>query len=391
MEVKLFELAKAYCYDGDMSKMWYVKYKFYDPDTEQLKQYRTKGKGFIRKSVNSYTDIEERYEAINNLVDVVNNWLIEGNGPIELPDNISSKVIKPNILLYAINDVLESKKAFLKKNSYQTLFYHMQVFKKWLKFHKLYLVDINSFEIRHAKEFLTYLSIGMRVSNRTRNNYHTDLFNTFNYFKECGYRIRENPFKALSKTPSRSERHLVYTQSEFKRVSHYLKHNDPYHRLYIIFIICGLRCEDIVKLKLEDIDEEEGIVRIWAGNEKTGVQKFKRIHKIYLEDIRAFQLYKYPGYYYLFTTEGEPSPKAATRDYFTKKFKKVKDALGLHRWHTQYGFRHTTAIDLFKNGATLKEIMDVTGHTSIDALQRYLQQHLSTQPLDISHKLSNRI
>ena len=152
-----------------------------------------------------------------------------------------------------------------------------------------------------------------------------------------------------------------------------------------------MRPADIVQLQLRDIDDTEGIIHLWASREKTGTPKFKRIHKLYLAEVQAMNLYQYPGDYYLFTSDEKPRAYPTTRDYFTKRFQKIKKQLGLNRFQTMYSFRHTTAVDLARNGATLQEIMAVTGHKSLGALQQYLNKYLATLPDDFSHKLSNKM
>jgi len=85
------------------------------------------------------------------------------------------------------------------------------------------------------------------------------------------------------------------------------------------------------------------------------------------------------------------------RGYFTKRFSKtVKKKFGLELEHTLYSFRHTFITKLYKEMAkhstpfeTKSRLMQITGHTSMRALEKYLRDLDTELPQDYSQMLEN--
>lgn len=58
---------------------------------------------------------------------------------------------------------------------------------------------------------------------------------------------------------------------------------------------------------------------------------------------------------------------------FAKKFRKVRDSIGVASVYTLMGMRHTRIIHLKQDGATDADIMSLTGHKTYEALSKYLR------------------
>ncbi len=89
------------------------------------------------------------------------------------------------------------------------------------------------------------------------------------------------------------------------------------------------------------------------------------------------------------------SNEASRKDFYTKKFKTYKDRLGFGNDYGLYSFRHTYIAKLYRNlerqGKNKIEIegelMNLTGHTSLDGLRRYLRNIDAKLPDDYSDLL----
>lgn len=85
------------------------------------------------------------------------------------------------------------------------------------------------------------------------------------------------------------------------------------------------------------------------------------------------------------------------RDYFTKRFKKVvKEPFELGKDYGLYSFRHTYITKLYRS--LVKEssphtakgkLMQITGHSSMSALEKYLRDIDAELPEDYSEMLKN--
>lgn len=82
------------------------------------------------------------------------------------------------------------------------------------------------------------------------------------------------------------------------------------------------------------------------------------------------------------------------RDYFSKRFKVIKDHFGLNEDYGLYSFRHTSITNLYKElSKTLtpfeikSTLMQITGHQTMEALEKYLRDIDAALPADYSHLL----
>jgi integrase len=80
-----------------------------------------------------------------------------------------------------------------------------------------------------------------------------------------------------------------------------------------------------------------------------------------------------PSDYYVFGIDGKPSKKPFGKGFFSKRFRKIRDAAGLDPNFTIYGFKHSRVIHLKQDGASDSDIMSLTGHKDFAAYAKYLR------------------
>lgn len=68
------------------------------------------------------------------------------------------------------------------------------------------------------------------------------------------------------------------------------------------------------------------------------------------------------------------------------RFRKYKDLHGFGRNHTMYGLKHTFISQMKRQGATDKELLNITGLVTIEALYKYLKDIGAVEPADMSDK-----
>jgi len=150
------------------------------------------------------------------------------------------------------------------------------------------------------------------------------------------------------------------------------------------FYSTGMRRSELIRLKLYDVDRETGIVTIREGKGKKdrmipiGERAVAWLDK-YLEEARP-QLAVEPDDRTIFlTAQGEPfSPNALSalvRDYVEKARIGKRGACHL--------FRHTMATLMHDNGADIRFIQEILGHTRLDTTQIYT--HVSIRVLKQIH------
>ena len=79
------------------------------------------------------------------------------------------------------------------------------------------------------------------------------------------------------------------------------------------------------------------------------------------------------------------------RDYWSKRFKKVKEVFGMGNEYGIYSFRHTFITKLYRElrktltpHETKSQLMLITGHTTFTALDKYLRDIDAELPADYS-------
>ena len=134
----------------------------------------------------------------------------------------------------------------------------------------------------------------------------------------------------------------------------------------------GMRVTEIISLNLEDVNIEEGYVTCKNGSKQRniplGTMSLKAL-KEYIENARGI----------LIKDESEKSlfvninGKRLTRQGFWKIIKYYKEQAHITKDITPHVLRHSFATHLLQNGADLKAIQMMLGHSDISSTQVYMQ------------------
>lgn len=150
----------------------------------------------------------------------------------------------------------------------------------------------------------------------------------------------------------------------------------------------GLRISELVSLKLNDIDLDNGYVRCFGKGKK---ERIIPIGEYALDYLKKY-IYEYrdemkKGYY----TENvflNNHGKEMTRQGFFLIIKKIAKEKNIDKNITPHMLRHSFATHLLNNGADLRTIQEMLGHCSITTTQIYT--NVSTDILKENYKLYNR-
>ena len=134
----------------------------------------------------------------------------------------------------------------------------------------------------------------------------------------------------------------------------------------------GMRVTEIISLDINDVNLEEGYVVCNNGEKQRtiplGTMSLKAL-KDYIENAREF----------LIKDENEKSlfvninGKRLTRQGFWKIIKYYKEQAHITKDITPHVLRHSFATHLLQNGADLKAIQSMLGHSDISSTQVYMQ------------------
>ncbi len=134
----------------------------------------------------------------------------------------------------------------------------------------------------------------------------------------------------------------------------------------------GLRREEVNQLKVEDVDWEEGFVRVNQG--KGGKDRVVPLGKIasrylenYVKSVRPMLLKDHSKRELFLSMRGGRMSK----NVVWAIVKRCTEESGLRKKVSPHTFRHTCATLMLKNKANLRHVQELLGHSSLDTTQVY--------------------
>ena len=395
-----------------LKKDWYIYYSFRCPNTGLLKRQTP-----IKGSANTFKTKKERFAYLSVMRNNLEKLLQNGTDPYikndfsylddlfnkkaqkDTTEKIQPKVIEITEEKKQTKNIISIKEAFeltlkLKKNVMNDTSYGN--YKLRIKKFMNYLPDTNEpITSLTKKDVINFLNnILESTSPRNRNNYRTDLNSFFNELENNEY-IENNFITKINILKSSPERNKTFSDSKQLDIYKYLEKNDTLLLLFIKFISYNLlRPVEVCRLKIKDIDVNENKLYVRAKNKAV---KIKIIPDILINDLP--DLTKMNPEHFLFTPNGlgmEWDIKENNkRDFFSKRFNEVvKKHFNLNKDFGLYSFRHTFITRLYRklretNSQQIakSELMLITGHSTIVALDKYLRDIDAELPEDYSHLL----
>lgn len=148
-----------------------------------------------------------------------------------------------------------------------------------------------------------------------------------------------------------------------------------------MFYATGCRVSEITNIKVSDIDKSNNSIRIMGKGSKERIVYFGEYARDYLD--RYLPLI---DCVYLFTNEAKEKLRVHDVEYIIKDL--VKN-LALKTHVTPHTLRHTFATHLLNNGADIKTVQELLGHSSLNTTGIYT--HVSNERIkEVYRKTFNR-
>lgn len=227
----------------------------------------------------------------------------------------------------------------------------------YLKTLQLDQIPIIEVRKRHIKLLLTHIQEDRKFSNRSWNSYRSYLMMLFTELDELEI-VDHNPAKEVKKKDEAISYRDTLSIHDRQRVKLHLERTQPvFYRFIQIFFHSGTRRNEIMKLRIQDLDLNEGFYKVWTKKGKKRQVK-KVIKTIALPFWRA-QVEGYPTHYYVFGKGLLPGPSPIRPEQVTRRWKRhVKDKLGLNV--DLYSLKHLNTDET----AALLSLQDAARHNS---------------------------
>ncbi|MBQ6840748.1 MAG: tyrosine recombinase XerD [Bacilli bacterium] len=260
----------------------------------------------------------------------------------------------------------------LSNNTYLSYYYNLKQFDMY--FEKKDLLKLSTDEIR---DFL-YQD---KITAKTRAHYLTVINSFYNYLIDNNY-LTINPTQTI-KLPKLEKKLPEYlTIEEVDRILNIIPTKPiDYRNIAMLETIyaSGLRVSELVDLKLSNIEFDECILRIYGKGNKERIvpinDSSRKALELYINDYRGYLLKSKDSDYVFINNFGNK----ISRQGFFKILKKVCNENGINKHVSPHTLRHSFATHLLNNGADLRVIQELLGHSNLTTTQIY--SHLSNEKL----------
>ena len=149
--------------------------------------------------------------------------------------------------------------------------------------------------------------------------------------------------------------------------------------MVLVMYSAGLRVSELINLEKRSINFEEKLITLKGKGNK---ERFVPLNYIALEYLNNYlsqnknnKVFSKSKYLFINKKDGKP----LTRQYFFVELNKYAKRAGIDKKISPHTLRHSFATHLLENGADLRVVQELLGHSKIETTQIYT--HLSTKKI----------
>lgn len=238
---------------------------------------------------------------------------------------------------------------------------------------KLNVFNLNEIDYFLLREYLVELH-KKKYSARSVNRALSTLRSFFNFLQNEGY-IKENPLFLINYQKV-GKRLPVYLHSEeIEELLNVPNKNTPlgFRNFLIIEILysTGIRVSELINIKIKDINFEDMVIKIFGKGSKERYALFGVVLKNailkYLKYFRMELLQNKTNDYLLLNKNGNQLTDRGIRLIIDNIVKRS----GIKKNISPHTIRHTFATHMLNNGADLKIVQELLGHSNLSTTQIY--------------------
>ena len=139
-----------------------------------------------------------------------------------------------------------------------------------------------------------------------------------------------------------------------------------------ILYATGIRVTELVSLRIEDVNLNSGYIRVKKKNSERHIPLGNRSLKClkeYIEKVRPLLIRTEEEKTLFINTNGQKM----TRQGYWKILKQYKDQAKIDKDITPHTIRHSFAVHMLQNGAEIKTVQELLGHTDVASTMMYTQ------------------
>lgn len=255
-------------------------------------------------------------------------------------------------------------------NTIETYRYTLEEFEKIIKKD---LKKVNESDIE------SYIQLLQKKDDPKTINHHLNVLTSFYNFLLIEEIINKNPIQNIDKLKTRKKLPKVLSKEEIIKILDIDLINKYSYRdkaMLELMYSSGLRISELVSLKIYNIDLDMGILRVMGKGSKERMVPIGEIAinylSVYINEYRSLLNKKNSDYLFL-NNRGT----GISRQAFFKMLQKQAIKKQIKSNFTPHTLRHSFATHMLENGADLRSIQELLGHSDISTTQIYT--HVSNQ------------
>ena len=247
-------------------------------------------------------------------------------------------------------------------------------------------IDIYQLNRYHVRDYLKYLDT-KKLRNSTIARRISAIRSFYNYLCSIG-KLQNNIFKNIRNPKIEKKLPNYLSYDELAQILNNIDTSTPEgirNRLIIeMFYATGCRVSELLNIKMNDINKENRTIKIMGKGSKERIVYYGEYAEMYLNKYLATGYNKDSKYLFL----NNKKEKMSIED-IELLVKEVIKNLSLKTHVTPHTLRHTFATHLLNNGADIKSVQELLGHSSLNTTGIYT--HVSNERIkEIYLKTFNR-
>lgn len=259
------------------------------------------------------------------------------------------------------------------QNTIKHYFYYLNKFSKYLTEKYNRALYINEIKTNDLEGYLLNELAEEVYSSSARHNLITAFKSLYNYCHIKGY-CSVNTGRLIRNVKVETKERDYITELEFAKMIRQIKSPTAYAVVYTLFYT-GLRISECIKLTIDDIDFDNGIIMVKEGKGKKdrNIPMHKNLQKVLMNYIIEERYYA--------GTDNFFSSKSGkiTKQYVNRVLNRAVIEASINKKVSCHVLRHSFISNLVHKGAGLLRVQKLAGHKSIKTVKTYL--HTSFEEL----------
>lgn len=203
--------------------------------------------------------------------------------------------------------------------------------------------------------------------------------------------VQHNPLELVKgpKLPKRIPEFLFLSEME-TFLDSFDEHTPAGQRdraMFELMYACGLRVSEVVTLRLADFDADEGILHVRGKGDKERIVPFyetiaRRVRR-YIQTVRAAWTLRENHDILFVNQRGKALTSRGVQYIMSRQCDRCALSIRVH----PHMFRHSFATHLLDNGADIRVVQELLGHSSLSTTQIYV--HVSKERLRYAYEAAH--